>query len=56
MKKKYIQPDLFIVECSPELPLLTASNYTQQVNVYSNETVDAEDALVKENAFDFSWE
>lgn len=55
MKKKYLQPSQLILECYPMQPLFAISGTTQQVNVYSDELVAPEDAMVKDIPFDFSW-
>lgn len=56
MKKKYIQPLQRIVECGTTQPILSLSQTNQQIKVYDDETIDPEDALVKENSFEFSWD
>ena len=53
MKKRYIAPALEIASFYPEQIIATSG---MRGWVHTDEQYDAEDALVKENFFEFSWE
>jgi DNA-directed RNA polymerase beta subunit len=56
-KKKYQRPKTDVINLGPVTPLLTMSiGETTNINVITVESYDAEDALIKEDPFEFDWE
>ena len=57
MKKKYIRPLTESLSPDPSISILALSvGETTNINVHSDESQSAEDALTKEDPFEFDWE
>ena len=55
MKTKYIQPACRAF-CLDTSDTLLVTSIVGGISVYPDKTLDASEALVQENVFDFSWE